>query len=288
MSFIEKQTLVRILKLGGSTVFYALAELARAVRSVLRIPNSPSCVAIYYHHVASSGRESFAHQMDHLLRWTIPIRADSQEILQNGFRYSIVTGDDGWDSFAEQAVPELLSRDIPVVMFAISHRPGGTIDEVEDDRIVTEARLGELARAGVLIGSHGANHKRMTQLAEKEVRYELVESRSRLAKLLGKEPALFCFPYGDYNPRLMGAAREAGYARAFTTVPSLADLSQFEVGRVPTDPSDWMIEFHLKLMGAYRWLPTAFALKRWILQLTQRNIASSQRAAEESNRSRTA
>ncbi len=30
-------------------------------------------------------------------------------------------------------------------------------------------------------------------------------------------------------------------------------------------PSNWPLEFHLKLMGAYRWVPMAIALKRKIL-----------------------
>ncbi len=37
------------------------------------------------------------------------------------------------------------------------------------------------------------------------------------------------------------------------------------MGRVRVDPTDWPLEFHLKLMGAYRWLPMAIALKRRLL-----------------------
>jgi len=37
------------------------------------------------------------------------------------------------------------------------------------------------------------------------------------------------------------------------------------VGRVRVDPTDSPIEFRLKLLGAYRWLPLAFSWKRRLL-----------------------
>jgi hypothetical protein len=61
--------------------------------------------------------------------------------------------------------------------------------------------------------------------------------------------------------------REAGYERIFTTLPvfAFAEPGEFVVGRVRVDPTDWPLEFRLKLAGAYRWLPAAFAFKRLIV-----------------------
>ncbi len=82
--------------------------------------------------------------------------------------------------------------------------------------------------------------------------------------MLGREFTLFAFPYGAFNERLINICKEAGYKRIFTTLPYPAELGpgEFVSGRVTVDPTDWPIEFYLKLSGAYRWLPIAFATKK--------------------------
>ena len=61
--------------------------------------------------------------------------------------------------------------------------------------------------------------------------------------------------------------RAAGYTRVFGGMPSpaLGDPHEFLIGRVRVDPTDWLVEFHLKLMGAYDWVPFAADLKRRIV-----------------------
>ena len=81
---------------------------------------------------------------------------------------------------------------------------------------------------------------------------------------MSREIRLFSFPYGAENDRLVDLCREAGYERVFTILPRLAllDPQEYVTGRVVVDPTDWPLEFRLKLLGAYRWLPRAFAWKR--------------------------
>jgi hypothetical protein len=40
---------------------------------------------------------------------------------------------------------------------------------------------------------------------------------------------------------------------------------EFLSGRVKAEPTDWPLEFRLKLLGAYRWLPYAIKWKFMIL-----------------------
>jgi hypothetical protein len=58
-------------------------------------------------------------------------------------------------------------------------------------------------------------------------------------------------------------ARQVGYERIFSNLPTLAHVEQGEVvtGRVWINPTDSPLELRLKVQGAYRWLPYAFALK---------------------------
>lgn len=255
----------RAVKLVVSLAFYIVTESRRALLRIFGRTPPARVVGIYYHHVLSGQRQSFARQLDHLLRWTRPLRADESEPLIPGARYSMVTVDDGWKSFADNAAPELERRDIPVAIFAISDRLGQSVDGIEFDRLLNQEELRALNSRVVTIGSHGATHAKMTTLNEQDAMRELRESRAKLAGILGREVTIFSFPYGEYCDALIPMCREAGYQRIFTSVPEPANPSQFALGRVRVDPTDLPLEFHLKLMGAYRWLPMAVAFKRRLL-----------------------
>ncbi len=257
--------IVRLAKLFGSIVFHAMSEAWRTVQRAAGCQPPPTVVAIYYHHVPENQRDRFAGQMDHLLRWARPSASDLSHRLEPSTRYAIVTADDAWLSFAENALPELARRNIPVTIFAVSNPLGSTVDGIVVDRLVKPEELRALRSELVTIGSHGANHKRMTSLDEIEARRELTDSREQLAAIVGSTVKLFSFPYGSYREDLAELAHESGYDRVFTAMPHLARPGDFVVGRVRVDPTDWPFEFHLKLMGAYQWLPAAITLKQYLL-----------------------
>lgn len=259
------RVVTRLIKFAISLAFYVVTESWRVLLRLCGRKAPPNAVVIYYHHVLSGQRQSFARQLDHLLRWTRPLPADADEPLPPDARYSIVTVDDGWKSFADNAVPELERRNIPVAIFAISDRLGQSVDGIGFDRLVNVDELRALNSGVVTIGSHGATHAKMTTLSAQDAYRELRESREKLSAISGREVKLFCFPYGAYRDELIPICREAGYERIFTCMPALANLSGLVQGRVRVDPTDLPLEFHLKLMGAYRWMPMAIAWKRRLL-----------------------
>jgi peptidoglycan/xylan/chitin deacetylase (PgdA/CDA1 family) len=119
----------------------------------------------------------------------------------------------------------------------------------------------------VTIGSHTSSHPYLPKLGEDDARREISRSRAQIEEMLNRKVTLFSFPFGGFNEKLVQLCRDAGYQRVFTTLPRLAleHPDEFVAGRVRVDPTDWTWEFHLKLSGAYRWLPFAFVLKRRIL-----------------------
>jgi peptidoglycan/xylan/chitin deacetylase (PgdA/CDA1 family) len=263
---------VRGIKCLVSLAFWCLSETGRILlRSVGPLPPAIATV-VYYHRIQPHERQWFAHQLDHLCKWVTPIAADPDEPLPRGAHCTAITFDDGWQSFAETAFAELEQRKIPVSLFAVAGRLGRRLEQQVDEPLVSEVQLEELATKGVTIGSHTLTHCRLTQVDEATALYELRESRRILSQLLKREVTLFSFPFSQSNDRLVKLCREAGYRRAFTGQPCVAYSrpAEFETGRVRVDPADWKIEFHLKLMGAYRWLPAAFALKSRLRRGMQR------------------
>jgi len=264
----------RAVKCLVSFGFWCVSEAGRILlRLVGREPLAIATV-VYYHQVQPHERQRFAPQLDHLRKWVRPISADPRHLPSNGARYVAVTFDDGWQSFAEIAFPELKQPRIPVTLFVVPGRLGSRLEPQASEPLISEAQLEWLAAEGVTIGSHTLTHCPLTAVDDGQALYELRESRRVLSELLGREVTLFAFPHSESNERLVRLCRQAGYRRVFTGLPHLAysDLEEFETGRVRVDPSDWPLEFHLKLMGAYRWLPAAFALKSGLRRATHRLV----------------
>lgn len=231
---------------------------------------------LYYHAVRAEHRERFGRQMDAVLRWTKPVRADRWERLAPGVRYAAVTFDDGYQNVVENALPELEKRGIPSTLFIITEALGkyphwltDPSDSAKSEKVMSVDQLQSLSPDLVTVGSHTLAHPMLPSLSEGDARRELYESRARLEKTLNRPVTLFSFPYGAFNAQLVEWCREAGYERVFTILPlpAFCELHEFVTGRVSVEPTDWLLEFWLKLMGAYQWLPRAYALKRRVLSL---------------------
>jgi peptidoglycan/xylan/chitin deacetylase (PgdA/CDA1 family) len=112
----------------------------------------------------------------------------------------------------------------------------------------------------------------MALLKEDQARKEFRESRKTLASILGRKIDLFAFPHGEYTCELISWARQEGYTRLFSVVPSypFSKSNEFLTGRILATPDDWPLEFRLKFFGAYCWLPLAFSLKKNVLSLLSR------------------
>lgn len=268
-----RQNLKRLFKLTISIAYFLCLWPFETIGWLLGVVRNSRGVVLYYHAVPAAQRSRFFRQMDLLVRWASPVPASFSGPFEPGCRYAAVTFDDGFLSVVENAVPELKKRGIPCTVFIISGFLGRVPSWAEEyagggepERFVTLEELVKLPSDLVVIGSHTMTHPKLTAMSAKEAVRELVESRRQLEKWLGREVALFSFPFGDFNQSLIELCHEAGYNRVFTTLPTLAFAcpDEYVTGRVPVEPSDWDIEFLLKLFGAYRWLPYVFSLKRTI------------------------
>lgn len=239
-----------------------------------------TCVVVYYHCVRQEERTRFARQMELVARHTVPVRADRAEPLPKNGRFACVTFDDAMMGLIENALPELEKRGIPATIFAVSGKLGQPPDwgnysrePLTTELTMTASQLREIA-GRTTIGSHTVSHPMLSTLSSIEAMGELEDSRKSLECLLNRKITLFSFPYGDFNNCLLKWASAAGYERVFTTLPATIETESLPsiVGRIRIDPTDWPLEFRLKILGAYRWLPAAFALKRKIrLLFNKRN-----------------
>jgi peptidoglycan/xylan/chitin deacetylase (PgdA/CDA1 family) len=71
------------------------------------------------------------------------------------------------------------------------------------------------ADSGIAIGSHTVSHAHLTRLRDEELRRELASSKDEVEAELGLPCADLAYPYGEHDSRVRGAARTAGYSRAY-------------------------------------------------------------------------
>ena len=256
--------------------FLARRSLTAIMRFFGKQPDA-TLVTLMYHAVTKKQRSRFARQLDELLHLTHPIAADIHEPLEQGRRYAAVTFDDGLRSTLENALPELRARSIPATLFIptgyLGKHPQWQSEQdrgLRDDSVITAEQVQEISRSGAAtgslftIGSHTVTHPNLACISDTDLRRELGDSKEQLEAILGEDVDLFAFPYGAHSNEACEAAKQAGYRKVFADMPDsvVTTRRDFLYGRIFVSPNDWPIEYRLKLIGAYQWLPTAVKMKR--------------------------
>lgn len=244
------------MKLAVSTALYGVDAAIAAVRPAHRRGARACGVVLMYHDIPARCATRFAGQCDDIVRFARPARLGDMHELDGTWKVA-VTFDDGFRSFADVALPELDARSIPSTMFVPTEWAERSAREPSDDGSPVPMTPDELAAlpASVELASHSCTHAHLPQLDDDSLADELVRSRHDLEHMTGRPVRYHAFPYGEHDTRVDRAAQRAGYERCYGIVPTETRPSDgFVVGRVQVDPTDWRVEFRLKLLGAYRWM----------------------------------
>jgi len=136
-------------------------------------------------------------------------------------RSFLITFDDAYRSLRDDALDCLKGLGLPAVVFAPTRFVGGWNEFDHDveprEEICDWSTLGELARQGVSIQSHGVSHRALSTLSPPDQERETTASKRTLEERLGSPVRLFAYPYGDPGDeeQLSGVLRRAGYEAAF-------------------------------------------------------------------------
>ena len=261
---------VRFLKIFISILYLTISNIKKLL---YKTSINQQCIVIYYHSILDSQRERFTWQLDYLSKKYSFVSLSSFNAQQSKKDLISITFDDGLSSILVNALPELKKREIPTTIFI----PAAYLDsypkwEQKDqeiyykDKIINQDEIKELSGWGIEIASHTLHHTDLRTVHSEAAMEELRLSKSVLEEITGKEVVSFSFPYGSYNDDLIKLALHCGYNFVYTTQPEIISLPiQNKVfGRISVEPDDFLLEFKLKVAGAYSWLPRAVKLKRKI------------------------
>ena len=140
----------------------------------------------------------------------------SLEEIRNSDEKSIfVTFDDGKDCIYREALPLLEKYHIPFCIFVITGRIG-------QEGYLTKEELLKLATCQLCtLGAHTVSHNKLRECSPEKVRYELIESKVALEKIVNYEIKYFAYPYGDIKAtswKDVRIAKRCHYSMAFSTL----------------------------------------------------------------------
>ena len=127
---------------------------------------------------------------------------------------------------------------------AVAERAGVSLPV---DLMMTSAQVRALHQAGMRIGGHTVSHPILARLDDDLAAQEIQQGRDRLEALIGAPVTLFAYPNGrpgeDYDARISGLVRRAGFSCAVSTswgAASVAEADLYQLPRfTPWDRTAW-------------------------------------------------
>jgi peptidoglycan/xylan/chitin deacetylase (PgdA/CDA1 family)/SAM-dependent methyltransferase len=154
----------------------------------------------------------------------------------------IITFDDGYRDFIQNAWPLLSRADFSATVFVVTEKVGRLADWdglAKPLELMSWEELRTVSDAGIAIGSHTASHKDLASLSPDRVRVEGERARAMLHEHLGTEVSMIAFPWGKSEPATRAVLAQCGYriaVRSWGGASPLGDdplnLSRIEIEAV--------------------------------------------------------
>ena len=186
------------------------------------------------------------------------LRAEGHEIASNEELYKKLALQNEFDPPEIIFIKRLLQRELPqglrVEIVDVLFKRFVTENEQAFAREIymNEEQLRMMVRYGMVIGSHGYEHRWMNTLSSAEQRSEIESSLDFLQSIgTSIERWLMCYPYGAHDDSLRQICQELGCAAAFTTEVEVAQLGSESAMNLPrlntnhlpknraADPNNW-------------------------------------------------
>jgi peptidoglycan/xylan/chitin deacetylase (PgdA/CDA1 family) len=164
--------------------------------------------------------EVFRRQMEYLCKTQVT-RAQERKAQETWVE---LTFDDGDITNYTKALPILREFGVKASFFIIGEWVGAS-------GYMNWREIKELKDHGMTIGSHGMTHRILTGLNDKDLDYELRESKRLLEKNLGCGIDKLSIPRGFCSAKIIEKAKEIGYKTIFTSDNRIVVRSDWDMER---------------------------------------------------------
>ncbi len=144
-------------------------------------------------------------------------------------RKILLTIDDGFLSFYENAWPILKKREIPFILF-VSTR------EVGSSNYMSWSQIKEISKENfVEIGNHSHSHEYLIDESNEIIKSDIQNSINIFEEKLGKNSNFFSYPFGEYSINFKNIIKSLGFKYAFGQHSGVIDESKdfLELPRFP-------------------------------------------------------
>ncbi|MBW4054793.1 MAG: polysaccharide deacetylase family protein [Proteobacteria bacterium] len=205
-------------------------------------------------------KSNFVAQMDWIKNNDYTVISLSQAVsnLNKNEKYKkcvVLTFDDGYVDFLENALSVLTDYDFPATLFVLPGVAGGTSywePLALRKPLLDWSGLQEVLQHGCTIGSHGMRHSNLPKLGSAELAGELSDSKKILEDKLGLAVESFSYPWGMFTVREINAVKCAGYSCAVTVGSHWGndhETDVFSLEREVMSCRDSMSDFAQKICG---------------------------------------
>ena len=153
-----------------------------------------------------------------------------EEIINNKKQRKILlTIDDGFLSFYNNAWPYLKKNKIPFILF-VSTREVGSFNYMDWDQII------EISKENfVEIGNHSHTHEYLVDENNETIINDIQKSINIFKKKLGKNSEFFSYPFGEYSVSFKSIIKTLGFKYAFGQHSGVIDETKnfYELPRFP-------------------------------------------------------
>ena len=158
-----------------------------------------------------------------------PANFEEELINQKKQRKVLLTIDDGFLSFYNNAWPLLKKEKIPFILF-VSTR------EVGSSNYMTWEQIQEISKEDfVEIGNHSHTHEYLVDENNEAIKADIQKSIDIFIKKLGKNSEFFSYPFGEYSVNFKSIIKNFGFKYAFGQHSGVIDETKnfYELPRFP-------------------------------------------------------